>query len=191
MTTEVQTRILPMAQIHFFVFAAIATMLLARTVFGGDSVVVELKSGHRIRAQSITQDVNHPDHVTLKIGNAQIQMERSIRWQRIDRMSAPADQRAELRIPESVKIVEDFEERAAQSPAPLLTGPVVLPSPELRFIPQQRGLNSFRNLPGSSDLLGCAAPYDPGVVVGVREFNYSPAPFSGLRPDCCCFPIEP
>ncbi|MDB5348401.1 MAG: hypothetical protein JWP89_6778 [Schlesneria sp.] len=192
MTTEVQTRLHPMMPIRLVACAAIATTLLARTVFGGDSVIVELKSGRRIRAHSIAQDASHPDEVTLKIGNAQIQMERSIPWQRIDRMSASADQRAELRIPESVKVVDDFEDRTALLPVPLLTSTVAPLSPEhSSLVPTQRGWNSSWNLPGGCDLLGCAVSYDPGVVVGVRDFSCSPAPFSGLRPNCCRFPIEP
>jgi hypothetical protein len=185
MTTDVPTRIRPMMQIRLLVYAAMATTLLTKIVMGGDSVVVELKSGRRIRAHSIAEDVNHPDHVTLKIGNAQIQMERSIPWQRIDRMSAPADQRAELRIPESVKVIEEFEERIAPSPVPLPMG-----TPEgSKLFPGQGNLS--RNLPDGCNLLDCHTFCDPGVVVGVRDFSYSPAPLSGLRPDCCRFSIEP
>ncbi len=187
MTTDAPTRIHPMMQIRLIVCAAMATTLLIRTVSGGDLVVVELKSGRRIRAHSIAQDVSHPDHVTLKIGNAQIQMERSIPWQLITRMSAPADQRAELRIPESVMVVEDFEERTALPPAPLLTA-----TPELsNLVPRQGNWNSSWKRPGGCNLLDCPAPHDPGIVVGVRDFSYSSAPLSGLRPDCCRFPIEP
>jgi hypothetical protein len=176
-----------MMRIRFMVCAAIATTLLAGVVFGGDSVTIELKSGRRIHAHSIAHSVSQADHVTLKIGNAQILMERSIPWQRIDRLSAPADQRAELRIPESVKAVEDFEERTALPPDPLLTRP-----PQLsRLVPEQRGWNSSRNLPGGCNLLDCPDFYDPGVVVGVRDFSYSPAPLSSLRPDRCRFSVEP
>ncbi len=187
MTTVVPTLVHPMMPIRLIVCAAITTMLLTRGVFGADSVVVELKSGRWIRAHSIVQDVSHPDQVTLKIGTAQIQIERSVPWQRIDRLSAPADQRAELRIPDSVKVVQDFEGRAALSPVPLLTGTPELDKPD----PRQGICNLSRNRPGGCNLFDCPAPNDPGVIVGIRDFRYSPAPLSSPRPDCCCFSIEP
>jgi hypothetical protein len=187
MTTMVPTLIQPTMPIRLIVCAAITTTLLTGGVFGGDSVVVELKSGRCIRAHSITPDGTHPDHVTLKIGTAQIQIERSIPWQRISRVSAPADQRAELQIPQSVKVVEDFEVRAALSPVPPLAG---TPEPN-NLAPRQGNWIPSQIPPGGGNLLDCCVPCFPGVVVGVRDFNYSPAPLSGLRPDCCRFSIEP
>jgi len=64
--------------------------------------VVELKSGRRIRAQSIQRDQTAPDRVILSVGHDQIQMSRSVAWNAITRITASSATLMALQVPEGV-----------------------------------------------------------------------------------------
>jgi hypothetical protein len=94
-----------------FTFASVllsgnATGPLPSSAIGGDTVVVELHSGKRLRAQTIESDPRFPDRATLKVGNDQIQIRRSVSWNHVNRLAAPAGMLTDLPVPANVTVID-------------------------------------------------------------------------------------
>lgn len=157
---------------HCFV---IATMMISGIVSAGEPVVVELKSGRTLQAQTIEMDLASADRVVLTIQKPSLLMRRSVAWEQISRFSAPADQLASLQIPHDVEVANriDIPERKplVQPSSILLDG--IPPAPSLE-VPSR---TSF--LPANRSVACDCGPMfrDPGIVVGVRSiYPASPRP---------------
>lgn len=168
-----------------------------------DSVVVELLSGQLLRAQSIEKDPKSDGRIVLSVSGERIRMQRSLDWNRVNRLAAPPEMLVDLTVPVSVRVVDaatlsrktrQFDlspgtERAANDLQQLRQSVrSIPPSPSLELprgfydipmnavvpLPQAVGVRSVdRCLPCSMNPV-CwpySIPYDPGVVVGVRDLN--------------------
>ena len=169
---------------------------------GSDTVVVELISGQRIRAQSIQQDPLVAGRVELTVRTEQIQIQRNIAWSRIRRVITPKAMLADVQVPQNVDVIDTSER------PPLRELNLALESDQAESNRDQ--LRSFFRYPPAPPVLdvipplmgpylievpgpcedNCDAclsadfhvPYlifrDPGVVVGVRNADPSGPPLT-------------
>lgn len=167
---------------------------------GGDTVVVELISGQRIRAQSIQQDPQVAGRVQLTVRTEQIQIQRNIAWNRIRRLITPKALLVDVQVPQDVEVI-DTSERLPLRELNLALEPDQADSnrdqlrsffryppapPVLDVVPPPMG-PYLVEVPGPCDdnCDSCLradfhVPYlmfrDPGVVVGVRNTDPSGPP---------------
>ena len=85
---------------------ALATVCLSGNAIGGDTVVVELQSGQRLRADTIERDPITPGRAILTVGSGQIQIRRGVSWNRVSRLAAPPAMLIDLQVPANIKVVD-------------------------------------------------------------------------------------
>ncbi|MBS0206948.1 MAG: hypothetical protein JSS49_29075 [Planctomycetes bacterium] len=160
---------------------------------GGETVVVELVTGQRIRAQSIQRDPQSESRVQLTIGSGQIQIGRNIGWNRIQRLIASKVALSGLQVPESVQIVDTAERLPLREldlslepdqadsnrvqlrsffryppPPPVAEAVPLLPRPD-RFEFTGPCAESCDPCVPAEMLMPWMVLRDPGVVVGIRN----------------------
>lgn len=100
-------------------FFRIIVMLLLINVcqFGNaeERVLIEMHSGKRIRAHTISTDASFPQHVVVGIGNDRIQIQRVLPWNRVKSVYASATVAVDLKVPDGVQ-VKDIAELPKQAP---------------------------------------------------------------------------
>ena len=198
-----------MLQLRIILFLAVVFVCHSGNVTGGDSVVIELHSGQRIRGHAVARDPDQPDKAVLSVGNDQIQMRRAVSWSRVNRLSAPPAMLIDLQVPAHVKVVNQTNTQLRERNLSLKPDEVATNDAELRGLLRRPPPLPMPDLPSPSpfveghvlmtgdcapcDLLptrvpcelipacGWRLPYDPGVVVGVRDqWGFAASDATGL-----------
>ena len=95
-----------MLQFRIILCLAFATVCQSGNTTWGDTVVVELQSGQRLRAHSIERDPQTPNLAILTVGSERIQIRRAVSWNRVKRIVAPPAMLGDLQIPGNVTVVD-------------------------------------------------------------------------------------
>lgn len=211
----------PMFPVRHITCLAIAFVCLSGITVGGDTgvgntVVVELESGKRIRAHSIRPDQQSAEQIVLAIGTDQIQIQRKLNWSRVSKISAPSVMLADIQIPQGVQVIDRDANQTNLRELDVPLGPELADQrrEQLRSFfrypppPPAPDLQLSQPIPAAYSLaeMPCALPpqapcrpfimFDPGVVVGVRYENpqaaliEQPIPLGSTRPPADMEPRE-
>lgn len=172
---------------------------------GRDAVVVELKTGQRIRASAIQVDAMSPDQVQLTAIRNQMQIRRLVSWARIRRVAASTEILENLSIPSNIEVVDpeqsgSFHELSLTIPSEGMESnrkairsffrhPPAPPVPDTEhydssvatpFAWSDHPLSPWSGNP----LERCAFQWIavPGIVVGIRDPNPLVPPISASQP---------
>ena len=85
-----------------------------------EGIVVEMQTGQKIRANSISTDTIRPEKVVLEVTNERISLKRVMNWSRVKTVFAPADTALDLKVPSgvAVKDIAELSKPTVESAAP-------------------------------------------------------------------------
>lgn len=167
---------------------AFSLVSLSGNTMALDAVVLELKSGKRLRAHAIETDPKAPDRVILMLGNDKIQMRRSVAWDNVKTLSVSPELKANLQIPPDVNVIDPQNPNRHELTLNLSTDQADQNAASLRsffrYPPPPPAPDPSLTSPIDGPFPGfeCGPPpgwffiRDPGVVVGVRYENPMMAP---------------
>lgn len=169
----------------------VAFVCCSGITWGSDAVVVELDSGKRIRAHSIRPGRQSSGQLVLTMGTDQIQIQRTVNWSRVSKLSAPSEMLADLQVPQGIQVIDREENQANLRELDVPLGPELAnerreqlrsffryppppPVPDQLLSEPSPPADQLFEMP--CDLLPQAPcrpliMFDPGVVVGVRYEN--------------------
>lgn len=144
----------------------LTTFAVATSVRGEDTVIVELRNGKQLRAQTLQPDPDRPDRVRLVSVTARIRMERAIAWSQVRHIAATPAAVEGVSIPDSVTTSAP---RGSFPPA--LQVRDSLPPVGVDAVPVIRPVWVTTAIPDGpcGELIPVLVPVSPGVVVGVRN----------------------
>lgn len=142
-----------------------------------EGVMVELQTGQRIRANTISTDSTRPEKAVLEVSNERINLKRVLNWSRVKTVYAPPNIALDLKAPAGVE-VKDF----AESPKPNTR--TDLPSTPDQYEPSTVTPDA-RSLqfppPPPEPLLSIAPKSDPEPMT----INEGPLELDFLTSSCC------
>lgn len=165
--------------------------IMSNITSAGDTVVIELDSGKRIRAHSIHASSQASDQLILSSGTDQIQIQRKVNWSRVRKLSAPVAMLADLQVPPGIQVIDPESKPSSLRELDLHPGPEFAKDRDeklrsfFRYPPPPPVPDQFAYdpIPSGDCLLevpcgrlppppcGPLFKLDPGVVVGVRYEN--------------------
>ncbi len=91
----------------------IVSLLLINTcrfsIAADEGVIVEMQTGQRIRANSISTDAIRPEKAILEVSNERIRLKRIVNWSRVKIVFASADLALDLKAPVGVEVKDIAE----------------------------------------------------------------------------------
>ena len=142
-----------------------------------EGVMVELQTGQRIRANTVSTDSTRPEKAVLEVSNERIHLKRVLNWSRVKTVYAPPNIALDLKVPAGVE-VKDF----AESPKPNIQSD--RPSAPDQYEPSAVAPDA-RSLqfppPPPEPLLSIDQKSDPEPLT----INGTPMEFGYLASSCC------